>query len=92
MARNPEIQAKAQAELDAVVGAHRLPAYADRVHLPYVDALCKEVGVGNCLKSIYSLLMQVFRYHPVGPMGKPHLNSSTCFLTEDRRTPPRNGG
>ncbi|KAJ7285227.1 cytochrome P450 [Mycena rebaudengoi] len=56
MALHPEIQAKAQAELDAVVGNRRLPGYADREHLPYIDALCKEI----------------FRYHPVGPMGLPH--------------------
>jgi hypothetical protein len=43
MALHPEIQAKAQAELDAVVGNHRLPGYDDREHLPYIDALCKEV-------------------------------------------------
>ncbi|KAJ7775174.1 cytochrome P450 [Mycena metata] len=56
MALHPEIQAKAQAELKTVVGTHRLPGYADREDLPYIDALCKEI----------------FRYHPVGPMGLPH--------------------
>ncbi|KAJ7761965.1 cytochrome P450 [Mycena maculata] len=56
MALHPEIQVKAQAELDAVVGNHRLPVFEDREHLPFVNALCKEV----------------LRYHPIGPMGLPH--------------------
>lgn len=38
-----EVQKKAQAELDAIVGDDRLPSFADRPHMPYVDALCKEV-------------------------------------------------
>lgn len=39
----PEVQKKAQAELDFVVGAERLPTFKDRVDLPYVDAMVKEV-------------------------------------------------
>jgi cytochrome P450 len=54
MALHPDIQATAQAELDAVVGNQRLPGYEDRERLPYIDALSKEV----------------FRFHPIGPMGK----------------------
>ncbi|KAF8211924.1 cytochrome P450 [Mycena galopus ATCC 62051] len=57
MALHPDIQAKARAELDAVVGNHRLPGYEDRERLPYIDAIAKEV----------------FRFHPVGPMGLPHI-------------------
>jgi cytochrome P450 len=37
----PETQARAHAELDAVVG--RLPAFADYPHLPYIRAMVKEV-------------------------------------------------
>ena len=39
----PEVQKKAQAELDRVVGTDRLPNAADREHLPYIRALCWEV-------------------------------------------------
>jgi hypothetical protein len=53
MVLNPDVQKKAQAELDAVVGNDRLPVMDDRPHLPYLDAL----------------LMEVLRYHPIGPMG-----------------------
>ncbi|CAI7597643.1 unnamed protein product [Penicillium palitans] len=42
MAKFPDIQRRAQAELDLVVGS-RLPILNDRPNLPYVDALMKEV-------------------------------------------------
>ena len=52
----PETQARAQAELDAVVGRTRLPTFADYPHLPYIRAMVKEV----------------LRWRPVGPLGSPH--------------------
>ncbi|KAG1795476.1 cytochrome P450 [Suillus plorans] len=39
----PDVQKKAQAEIDAVVGPDHLPSFADRASLPYVEALTKEV-------------------------------------------------
>ncbi|KAG1749707.1 cytochrome P450 [Suillus paluster] len=39
----PDVQKKAQAEIDAVVGPDRLPSFADRESLPYTEALVKEV-------------------------------------------------
>lgn len=56
----PEVQRKAQAEIDAVIGSDRLPTFEDRPNLPYVDALVKEV----------------LRWHPVAPMGLPHVTSA----------------
>ncbi len=53
MALNPEVMAKAQREIDAVVGNERLPGFADRENLPYTNALVKEV----------------FRWHSVVPTG-----------------------
>ena len=50
----PEAQAKAQAEIDAIVGSSILPTFADRQHLPYVAALISEV----------------FRWMPVTPLGR----------------------
>jgi hypothetical protein len=49
----PDVQKKAQAEIDAVVGADRLPSFADRESLPYTEALVKEV----------------LRWNVVGPTG-----------------------
>ncbi|KAJ7697080.1 cytochrome P450 [Mycena metata] len=46
----PEVQSKIQEELDTVVGRSRLPTFADRDHLPYLQATVREVG----------------RWHPVG--------------------------
>ncbi|KAI0742504.1 cytochrome P450 [Daedaleopsis nitida] len=56
MALNPEVQKKAQAELDAVVGRDRLPEFGDRESLPYISALVKEV----------------LRWHIVAPFGLLH--------------------
>jgi cytochrome P450 len=40
---HPDIQTKAQEELDAVTGKERLPTFEDRPQLPFVDAVLKEV-------------------------------------------------
>ncbi|KAI0643944.1 CyP450 monooxygenase [Trametes meyenii] len=56
MACYPEVQLKARAELDAVVGPSRLPSFADRDSLPYITAVAKE-----CL-----------RWQSVVPLGIPH--------------------
>ena len=38
----PEVQIRAQKELDRVIGSDRLPNLRDREHLPYVTAICSE--------------------------------------------------
>jgi cytochrome P450 len=57
MLRYPSILRKAQAEIDQVIGDHRLPTLDDREHLPYVNAVIKEV----------------LRWYPVSSMSAPHL-------------------
>nr|VWO96834.1 N/A [Ganoderma boninense] len=52
----PEVQKKAQAELDAVVGPKRLPSFDDRASLVYINALMKES----------------FRWFTVTPLGISH--------------------
>ncbi|KAL9122563.1 MAG: hypothetical protein Q9187_000877 [Circinaria calcarea] len=47
----PEVQQKAQEEIDRVVGTDRLPTWTDRENLPYVEAVFKEA----------------LRWHPVIP-------------------------
>lgn len=42
MARHPDIQQKAQAEVDAVIG-DRPPTFSNRQNMPYVEAVLKEV-------------------------------------------------
>lgn len=39
----PDVQKRAQAEIDAVVGPDRLPTLADYGSLPYVGALVQEL-------------------------------------------------
>ena len=47
MALYPEVQKKAQAEIDAVVGPNRLPDFHDRPFLPYINAVVKESSRWN---------------------------------------------
>ncbi len=42
-ATHPEVQIRAQKELDAVVGTDRLPGFEDRPHLPFIEAIYREV-------------------------------------------------
>ncbi|KAF7977287.1 hypothetical protein HWV62_4249 [Athelia sp. TMB] len=42
MMKYPEVQRKAQMELDSVVGANRLPTFEDMSALPYLNAIIKE--------------------------------------------------
>jgi len=43
MVLNPDVQDKAQAEIDQVLERRRLPEFSDQVFLPYVTAIMKEV-------------------------------------------------
>ena len=52
----PEVQRRAQAELDAVVGRARLPTFADAPRLPYVRAIIREL----------------LRWQPALRLGLPH--------------------
>lgn len=56
MAVHPEVQKKAQAEIDQVIGPERLPEFDDRPSLPYIEAIYREV----------------LRFAPPGPLGMPH--------------------
>ena len=42
MALYPDVQRKAQAEIDRVVGKDTLPTFSDKGSLPYVRAICAE--------------------------------------------------
>ena len=56
MSLHPNVQRRAQAELDAVVGPARLPDFGDRPALPYVNAIIREV----------------LRWMPAVPLGLAH--------------------
>lgn len=57
MALYPNMQEKAQAEIDAVVGPNRLPDFQDRPSLPYINAVVKEA----------------MRWNLVVPLVVPHM-------------------
>ena len=48
----PEVQKKAQAEIDAVVGLNRLPDFHDRPSLPYINAVVKESSRWNLVSPL----------------------------------------
>lgn len=49
----PEVQKRAQAELDSVISRDSLPTYDDKPRLPYIEAISKEL----------------LRWHMVTPLG-----------------------
>jgi cytochrome P450 len=55
----PEVQRKARAEIDMVIGPNRLPDHNDRESLPYINALVKET----------------LRWQPVTPLGMHYYQS-----------------
>ncbi|KAJ7593037.1 cytochrome P450 [Mycena floridula] len=60
----PEVQKKAQAEIDSVVGPNRLPSLSDAPKLPYLQ----------------SLVTEILRWHNVAPLGVPHAASEDGFI------------
>lgn len=59
MVVHPEVQRKIQQQLDDTLGMQRLPTFADREKLPFIDCV-----VWECL-----------RWNPVLPLGLVHLVS-----------------
>jgi len=66
MAMFPEIQKKAQEELDLVLEGSRLVEFEDRSSLPYIVALYKET----------------LRWHPLAPVGIPHATAEDDVVGE----------
>ncbi|KAK2037953.1 cytochrome P450 [Colletotrichum somersetense] len=56
----PDVQKKAQMEIDSVVGSDRLPSFDDQPRLPYINALVKES----------------LRWFPVVPISTPHATNA----------------
>ncbi|KAI6003413.1 cytochrome P450 [Pisolithus marmoratus] len=57
----PDVQDKVHAELDTVVGRGKLPTFADRPRLPYLQAV----------------LYEVMRWNPPAPLGLPHVTTAS---------------
>ena len=72
MALYPEVQKKAQAEIDSVIGPNRLPDFQDRSSLPYINAVVKEMA----------------RWNLVVPLGRPGvITIITTILTISEGVP-----
>ncbi|KAH8994575.1 cytochrome P450 [Lactarius akahatsu] len=61
---DPNVQTRAQRELDAVTGRERLPSLEDRPRLPFIEAMCKEV----------------LRRRPIAPLSVPHADIYDGFF------------
>ncbi|KAH9028791.1 cytochrome P450 [Lactarius hengduanensis] len=59
MVTYPDVQRRAQAELDAVVGRTRIPTFSDFQRLPYIRAMVKEM----------------LRWRPMARLGFPHCST-----------------
>ncbi|PPQ70818.1 hypothetical protein CVT24_001035 [Panaeolus cyanescens] len=59
MILNPDVQKKAQAEIDDVLGTGRLPSVSDRADLPYLR----------------SIIVETLRWAPPLPLGIPHAST-----------------
>ncbi|KAF5228903.1 hypothetical protein FAUST_10751 [Fusarium austroamericanum] len=55
----PDVQKRAQEEIDRVVGHSRLPSFADKANLPYINSIAQEA----------------LRWHTLAPMGFPHMTT-----------------
>jgi cytochrome P450 len=53
----PDVQRRAQEEIDSIIGRERLPEPGDKESLPYIEAVCREV----------------LRWHVLGPLGLQHV-------------------
>ncbi|XP_050692357.1 cytochrome P450 18a1-like [Eriocheir sinensis] len=62
--RHPEVMAKVQEELDAVIGRSRMPSLDDQPHLPYAEAT----------------VCEVLRHSTVVPLGSFHATTRTTSL------------
>lgn len=59
----PEVQTRAQEEIDGVIGTNRLPAMEDQPNLPYINRVIQEL----------------FRWCPILASGKRCLNDYPYF-------------
>ena len=64
MLKYPDVQVKVQKEIDSVVGRDQMPGWADRLALPYTEAVLQELQ----------------RIQTITPLGVPHVTSEDTTL------------
>jgi len=84
----PEVQKKAQAEIDAIIGLDRLPILSDRQSLPYMEALVKELHrwfvVSNLGKLVEFMCLYVLLHLKQGFLIASLKMTSTTAITSLR--------
>lgn len=72
MIKYPEVQKRAQAEIDSVMGDDRSPLWSDFPRLPYINMIVKET----------------MRWRPVTPLAFPHATSQGEHSPSPLPSPP----
>ena len=78
----PEWIHKAQKQLDDIVGPDRLPTFADRPHLPYIEATLRGECIVFIARSVYlySFAPETLRWRPGSRFGIPHLSTADDII------------
>lgn len=69
----PEVQVKAQAEIDKVIGSTRLPYFEDRPSLQYIEAILREL----------------LRWNPTLPLGMHYCTTCSFIISDRFSDPAR---
>ncbi|XP_060048314.1 cytochrome P450 2C55-like isoform X3 [Erinaceus europaeus] len=91
--KHPEVAAKAQEEIERVIGRHRSPSMQDRSHMPYMDALVHEVQRYIDLLPInlpHAVTRDIKFRNYVIPKGMTVITSLTSVLHDDKEFPKPN--
>lgn len=85
MMQYPDVQKKAQAELDSVLGAgpDRMPTFADRERLPYgeLDAHMLYSQPEITFATVQAIVEEIFRWSCPVPLGESTAVGSAFFTT-----------
>lgn len=76
MLQHPEVQERARAEIDAVVGTNRLPNFNDRPNLPYVEAILMETLRKYAVAPLGEYFNDDACINPQVPLGIPHATTA----------------
>jgi cytochrome P450 len=84
MVLHPDVLAKAQAEVDRIMGSNRLPDLSDRDTLPYLDAIITETlrYVSSCNITTSFLIQNNVRWNPPAPLGRTKLFVDLVIISE----------
>ncbi|XP_054974980.1 cytochrome P450 2C26-like isoform X2 [Sorex araneus] len=88
--KHPEVMAKAQEEIEHVIGRHRSPCMQDRSNMPYMDALVHEVQRFIDLVPLnlpHAVTQDIKFRNYIIPKGTTILTSLTSVLHDEREFP-----